>query len=390
MKKNSYLLRRIIEKKIMNILLLPLRCFPVKKDRVLLISWMGYRYSGNPKYIAEHLISNYSLKVYYAVKKNMDRYQKEHKNIRFIKFGSIKYFYMALTCKVFITDGGGVSYIPFKKNQYLINTWHGGGAYKKCGLDVLGDSLLVRYDIKSDSKKYNLYLSTCKRFTEAFSKAQLIPESVFKEIGMPRNDVLLHPDQDLYNKTKKKLKLEGKKIVLYAPTFRDYSEDLYEWSAVKMDINVNEVLQALKTKFGGEWIFLWRGHPNLSEKQIVDDSKAKDVSEYDEMQELLLIADVLINDYSSSMWDFALMKKPCFIFAPDIERYKENRDFYTPISEWPFPIACTNAEITKKIQNFDNEIYLLNLSKHFKNLGICESGKATETIGKIINEVCKK
>jgi CDP-glycerol glycerophosphotransferase len=79
---------------------------------------------------------------------------------------------------------------------------------------------------------------------------------------------------------------------------------------------------------------------------------AVNASKYDEMQELLCMADVLITDYSSSQWDFALTGKPGFLFTPDLDYYQhEDRGFYTPIDDWPFPYAKTNEELSNLIKN---------------------------------------
>jgi CDP-glycerol glycerophosphotransferase len=101
-------------------------------------------------------------------------------------------------------------------------------------------------------------------------------------------------------------------------------------------------------------------------------------SDYPDMQELLYAADILITDYSSSMWDFSLTFKPCFIFAPDLKKYLAEQGFYTPIEEWPFPIAETNEQLIENINNINEEKYKQTVRKHHADLGSYENGTACE------------
>ena len=98
------------------------------------------------------------------------------------------------------------------------------------------------------------------------------------------------------------------------------------------------------------------------------------------MQELLYTADVLFTDYSSCMWDFSLMKKPSFVFATDLNKYINDRDFFMNIYDWPFPIAKDNDELTDNILNFDNNKFNLKINKYLKELGAFEKGSATQKV----------
>ena len=108
----------------------------------------------------------------------------------------------------------------------------------------------------------------------------------------------------------------------------------------------------------------------------------------DDMQDLLLAADILINDYSSSMWDFAYTHRPCFIFATDIEHYIKTTSWYTPMEKWPYSIARSNEELKNNILAFRESDYAVAVAEHYETLGCCENGKATETLCKIIEKIC--
>ena len=113
-----------------------------------------------------------------------------------------------------------------------------------------------------------------------------------------------------------------------------------------------------------------------------------DLSDYPDMQELSCAADVMINDFSSSMWDFMLTGRPSFLFAVDLEHYVQTTQVYTPVSEWPFPKAVNNDQLEKNILTFDEEAYKLACEKHYKALGGCETGQATKLVCERIFEKC--
>jgi len=109
-----------------------------------------------------------------------------------------------------------------------------------------------------------------------------------------------------------------------------------------------------------------------------------DASNYPDMQELLYAADVLITDYSSSMWDFSLTRRPCFLYATDLNYYDLDRGFYSDIHTWPYPLAESNSALIKNIKQFNNDQYQKNIQKHWDALGSYESGHACETVANYI------
>jgi CDP-glycerol glycerophosphotransferase len=102
------------------------------------------------------------------------------------------------------------------------------------------------------------------------------------------------------------------------------------------------------------------------------------------MQELLCAADILITDYSSSMWDFSLTFKPCFIYAPDLAKYQAEQGFYIPLEQLPFPIAETNEQLAHNIRTFDPEKYKQAVKQYHSDLGSHETGTAREQFCKIL------
>lgn len=361
--------------------LFPLRLLPIKKDLVMFNNNLTLNYTGNPKYISEYLLRNNSdqVNLVFSVK-DPRKYKNYDSRIKFVKYNSLDYFINIMTCKVFVTNSGGHSYVPLRKKQVVINTHHGGGAYKKIGRYVYGDTPVFRKDLKLSSKQTTVFLSSSRKFTEVVSDSLLLPREIFWEIGMPRNDMLIDQDNGLRRKIRSELGLKDReRLVLYAPTYRKQEDDYFKDSVpIIYGIDADRVCRALSERFGGDWIFGSRMHPSINKEVRIVGEKVIDLSKYEEMQELLLAADVMINDFSSSMWDFMLTGKPIFIFAADMDHYIATTDLETPLNELPFPRSTDNNELEEAILNFDEQKYRDDCEKHYKALGGCETGKATE------------
>lgn len=387
-------LLRFSKKIMMRTAMLPLCLFPIKKNRVLLMNALAQNYGDNPKSVAEYLLSHYpgQFEIIIPVKDPAANAHLTDKGLTVVKYNSLRYFRYALTSQVFLTNSGGFSYLPMRKKQYIINTWHGGGAYKKCGLDMYEDTPLFRKDLKLAGDKTNLFLSTCQKFTEVVSASMLTPKEVFWGIGMPRNDIMCHPDEKLRQEVRAKLGLqEGEKLILFAPTYRKPNDNYFKESiAISYGVDCDRVCKAMEKRFGGTWRFAYRLHPCVTNRDGLPGGAVMDLSDYPDMQELLLAADAMINDFSSSMWDFMLTGRPSFLFAIDLEHYIKTTQVYTPVEEWPFPSSTNNDDLERSILEFDEESYAAACKRHYEALGGCETGKATELVCQRIREVCGK
>lgn len=388
---NHYEIIRYLKKKFTRIILFPLRLFPVNRHRILLINNLSKTFSDNQKYLGIELSKQPDLEIYYAGPGLSCQEKLKEYGIKPVVMNTFKYFYVGMTSQVLVTNSAGFSYMPLRKKQYIINTWHGGGAYKVAGTDMFENSKLFRKDLLFSSKNTNVFLSTNKRFTKEISRAMLVPIELFWEIGMPRNDCLITKNTVNTDEIKKKIGLkEDQKLVLYAPTYRKPDDNYFRESiTIQYNIDSEKVCKALHDRFSGDWVFGYRLHPCVKNKADYIINGALDLSEYDDMQELLQAADVLINDFSSSFWDYMLTEKPCFLYAPDLDHYIEATKVYTPVSEWPFPKSRTNEELADSILSFDEDKYLADCHKHYEDLGGCESGKATDLVCERIINVCK-
>lgn len=357
----------------------------IKNNKIVVCNFGGKGYGDNPKYIIEELVAqNLKLDIVWLVE-DIKKYQNEFpKNIKLIKYGSLRGLYELATAKLWIDNARKYFYTPKRKNQYYIQTWHGCIPLKRIEKDAEStlDSNYLEY-AKNDSKMADLFISNSKFCTSLYEKSFWYSGEVL-ECGSPRNDILIkHSDKySRYIKDYYNLSIDTK-IAIYAPTFRK-SNTL---DAYKLDYN--KCISALEKKFGGKWIILVRLHPNISRlaSSISYSSNAINASEYEDMQHLLAAGDILITDYSSSMFDFGYTKKPVFLFAEDIEEYKNDRNFYFDIECLPFKLAKSNEELEKNISNFDDDKYKYDLEKFMSKLEICENGRASYSVVEVIKKV---
>ena len=351
-----------------------------KKNCILFSSYSGKSFNCNPYYIYEYLSSlkcnNYKFIV--VTKGNLSKNNND--NIKFVKYKSLAYHLSLLTSRILITNDYFPLYMPKTKGQFLFNTWHGGGAYKK--VEAKNQVEVEIYKLLYSDTDY--FLSSSEKFSDVMSSSLMINRERFVNTGMPRNDIFFdkHKCKMIKDKVIGILGLDKENVfILYAPTWRDDGRKIVE--QITEETVIGTIEKILKRKV----CLLLRTHYHTNDG-ICCNKRFVDVSEYSDMQELLCLADILITDYSSCMWDFSLMYKPCFIYATDIEQYKQDRDFYTPMSEWPFPIATNVNELMKHIKNFNIDTYVKIVKQHHETLGSYEDGNACYRVGKLIKKTC--
>lgn len=358
-----------------------LHIFPIKKNRVILNSYRGSQYSCNPKYISEYLEKFENLEIIWAFNNPSDYVCLKKKRIKLVKFNSLKRFYYEATARVSINNIGSYSWIPLRKNQEHINTWHAGGCYKKTGLDEIENTPLMKKTIQMTANETSLFLSSSEYFSSISIPQNLGYHGEILNCGLPRNDSLVNGcDLKIIDKVHKYYNIPNEIfIVLYAPTWRYNNKEF-------QTINYEQVQQAIEKRFHKNSIILYRAHHitgDILEKNI------KNATNYPDMQELLMASDMLITDYSSCIWDYSFTYKPCFLYTPDVEDYIQKRGFNMDIQKWHFPICETNDKLIRAIKNYDDEQHKKNMQQHHLDLGACETGRASQIIGDKILEWCK-
>ena len=361
------------------ILLLPMRLLPLKTNKIVICSFFGKGYTDNPKYIAQELLSRhpeYDI-VWILRPDNQDKAEIPNM-IRVISWGSIKSFYELMTAKVWVDNQRKLlSCLRKRKGQIYIQTWHGFGP-KNIQTEYVNLNYFQLKGICRDSNNTDLYLSNNSILDGIYRRSFFYNGEILRK-GFPRNDVLFVGDREkILTKIQNKYNISAStKIIMYAPTYRNgYGLEIY-------NLDYSRCLDALTEKFGDNWCMLLRLHPTISYKSKDigwSDSHIIDVSDYLDMQELLLISDVLITDYSSCMFDYFLTKKPCFIYAPDYEIYQEKVGFCLDMNELPFTISKDTDELINNINHFEHEPYI-NLYNHYNDkYGFTDDGNASKAV----------
>jgi CDP-glycerol glycerophosphotransferase len=360
---------------------------PIKNNKIFLFSYYGAQYGDNPKYISEYIKENDHQSTYDIVWAFTDLESTQHlSDVRKVKVMTLRYFYELCTSKIIITNFRTTDYFIKRKNQYYIQTWHSSLRLKQIEKDA--ETALPSHYVemaKRDSEKCDLLLSGCRYSTEIFKRSFWYKGEIF-ESGIPRNDVLLRVNEEKVKAIRDKHNLSvHTKVLLYAPTFRkDHSLDVY-------DLDYESVLNAAQKKFGGNWVVLVKLHPHLLSKsnQMVQQKNVIDVTGYNDIQELLLIADILVSDYSSLMFDYSLTNRPCFLYIPDVKQYLEKeRNFYFNLEELPFISAVSNSDLVREIEFFDETQYKQEVQSFLIKVGSYENGDSSELLLRKINEIC--
>ena len=279
-----------------------------------------------------------------------------------------------------------------KDSQVYLQTWHGtplkklahdievpeGTTFYRSEMSV--EEMRSTYD--NDVSKYNYMISPSAFTTEVFQSAFAIERERLIETGYPRNDILSNYNSDDIKKIKDKLNLpEGKKIILYAPTWRDNSYNLKGYT-FKLEVDFKKWQKIL----GTDYIVIFKPH-----YLIVNDFDLEAVKEFvyyidpkEDISSLYLIADVLVTDYSSVFFDYAILKRPIYFFMYDLDTYRDElRGFYLDIyHDLPGDVIESEDELIQKIfsEKFDyNRLQIFN--EQFNNH---EDGNASKRVIEIL------
>lgn len=354
------------------------------EDLILFESSLGRQYGDSPRYIYEEIIKRDL--PYKKVWVSNDSSHFRDENTKVIKRLSPSYYYYLAKAKYWVNNQNFPTYIKKPAETIYLQTWH-GTPLKKMLFDI--DNIMGRSDdylerVHSATKTWTYLISPSKYASNTF-KSAFKYEGQILEVGYPRNDVFYKEER--YNKAelvKTKLNIpQNKKVILYAPTFRDNQKT--KGNRFSFDINMD--LERLKEKLGDEYIILLRMHIVVGSKVKITEELADfvmNVSTYDEIQELYLISDILITDYSSVMFDFANTQKPILFYTYDLESYRDDiRGFYMDFEkEAPGPLMKTTDDILENILHINKvqQNYRRKYNEFYNKYCGLEDGKASKRV----------
>lgn len=381
--------------------------FGVKVDEktLLFCCFNGKSYSCSPKAIYEYMINNDEFKDYKFIWAFLDekKYKnlEKNKNTSVVKIGAKEYKKYLAKAKYWIFNYKIPDFLYPKKNQIFVQCWH-GTPLKRLGCDlehfdnVLNtiDGIKKRYKI--EASKFTYFISPSKfaseKFISAWNLKEIGKENIIVEEGYPRNDFLFNYNEKDVQKIRKKLGIENdsRKIILYAPTYRSDQHQTGLGYVYKEEIDFKK----MEEKFGKEYLILFRPHYFIANSFDFDKYKGfvYNVANIDDINELYIISDILITDYSSVFFDYANLKRPMIFFMYDLEHYKnESNGFYIDLNELPGPIVETQEDLEKSIEDVDFNIGSSKKYKEFnEKYNYLDDGNASKrVIEKVILEMEK-
>lgn len=352
---------------------------PVKKNKILF--YVGTRgYTCNPKYVCEYLNSNYPGQFELCWIGKDKNELKDYPYISFVKYSPLSIIYALASSKVFVTSGEN-AICPKCNKRLIVCTWH-GAVYKKIGFDA-PDLFSQRSMSKS---AVDLFISLSREYTEHCIHSGFNYHGNIINSGYPRNDIFFDRNrmQAAAEKVRLKYGITGV-FVLYAPTYRG----VYQ-TANKLDLRLDfkRLEDAIKARYGSNYTIGVRMH--YFDKNVYDfPAHVVDVGSWPDMQEVMSATDILITDYSSTIWDFCLTRRPCLLYVPDLEDYKTNRGLYTEPEIWP-GVLCENMDkLCDEIIHLDEAKCRMKAERYLKNTGSYEKGVASELVAREIIKFCK-
>lgn len=348
-------------------------------DLIIFVSYGGRKFDDSPKAIYEEMTRDvrFSSKKFLWAFLEPDSHNLSPENK--INISSFKYFIKLLKARVWITNSSVERGLSIRcKNTFYLNTWH-GSPIKKMGADInKGNNSFS----KKDGSVPNVMLSQSDFEVDIFSRVFQIPRSIFEKTGLPRNDELVNGNNiDNIKRLKRKIGIpEDKKVILYAPTFREYEKDNLKNCVFTAPLN----FKLWEKELSSDYCLLIRAHYEISKKLDFQDSDTiRNVSDYDSLNELMLVSDILVSDYSSIFFDFSILERPMLAFCYDYELYASKRGMYFDIRETLDSWCTTEKELLSEIKNI-NISERIKIASNFKKKYIELCGNATKKCCDII------
>lgn len=370
---------------------------PVNSHVIFYESFLGRSFSDNPKYIYQYIQAHYPnkfLNVWSVDAKKFDKIKNELKsrpNTIVVKRWGFKYMLYLATAKYFVDNMRQPKWFIKRPGMRFIETWH-GTPLKKLVFDVdyLGDeySSLYKKIFYHQSRQWDHLLTDNTFSYQVFKHSFKYPQSKMLKSGYPRNDILTRPDRNqLAEKIKLKLGIPlDKRVILYAPTWRDNDDITSGHYKFKLTLNI----ALLKKYLSSKYVLILRTHYFVT--QHLDTSSfgsfVYNESNYDDISELYLISDILITDYSSVFFDYAILRRPILYYVYDYDQYaKYLHGFYLDMKkDLPGPLIKTSKGVVHAIQNI-NEIkkrYKNRYNRFNRHFNAWDDGHASQRVVKAL------
>lgn len=351
------------------------------QNKVVFVNFYGRGLGDDPKYILLELLKRNVNTEFIWISK--DCMEPVPDGVKVVKYKTIEAHYHWYTARVWV-DNCKNTYRPKKRiGQFYLQTWHATLSLKKVEQSV--ESLLRPQYVEqsiADSKEIDLMYSNNNVYFEMYKNSFWYDGPVLK-CDVPREAPLLGENIiEIKNKVHRYYNIDSsKKIIIYAPTFRAKDNmELYKWNYLR-------VIESIEKKFNSKFVFLLRLHPNRSQfsGNFLNSETIVNATNYPDMQELISASDIMINDYSSSQFEFIMMKKPVFLYCPDIANYRQSdRPWVFEPEELPYSIATTTDELVDNINRFNQKQYEDCISRFLNQIGFEDNGNGDKVVADIV------
>ncbi|MGL4873805.1 MAG: bifunctional glycosyltransferase/CDP-glycerol:glycerophosphate glycerophosphotransferase [Clostridium sp.] len=334
------------------------KLLPIKKELVILASNKSKELSGNLLYINKELVKkdSYNIKLYLDNERGFIESLKMYRNFARAKYVVLDDYYRQIYG------------LKFKKEAEVIQVWHACGAFKKFGFSAVGkkDSNSKEFELNAHSA-YTKVVTSSKNIVKEYAEAFNVREENVLPLGVPRTDIMLDEEYRTFirrNLQNEYPEIKDKKIILYAPTFRGGPKERKNF---KLELNPTRLLKNIDE----DYILVLKLHPSVKNglKDVIIPKALKkrviNIDSGNDINDLIAISEIVITDYSSVVFEGALLDKKIIMFAYDKEEYLRERDFYYEYDSFvPGNIAKTNEEIVEIINNNNFDIQRV---REFKN-----------------------
>ncbi|MCT8140331.1 CDP-glycerol glycerophosphotransferase family protein [Anaerobacillus sp. CMMVII] len=369
-------------KKIYKLIFMFLSLMPRKKKTIVFESFLGKQYSCNPRAMYEYVIEHYPDYDCYWSYDPVYVKQFQGYDLKLIRRFSVSWLLTLSRAKYWVSNSRLPLWIPKPPKTIYLQTWH-GTPLKKLGVDIeevhMPGTTTAAYkqNFTSEASRWDMLLSP-NAYSSAIFKRAFHFEKEMIESGYPRNDYLYnHSLMDL-SSIRNKLNIPvGKKVILYAPTWRDndyHAKGKYKFS-LKLD------LKKLQQEVGDDYVIVLRLHYLISDNLDLSEFEgfAINASTYSDIRDLYVIADLLITDYSSVFFDYANLNRPMIFFVYDIDTYRDQlRGFYFDFErEAPGPLVKDTEAVIAEIRKLTGSSF--SLPDHFtRQFTYLEDGAAAK------------
>lgn len=359
------------------------KLFPQEKKTVGVASF------GDNLFYTVNSLNNFTDEEIIILKVPSCRYEFDSSKCRSIPFdikhpiSFLKSIYHLATATTVLVDTyfGFLAAAKFRQGTTCIQLWHAAGAIKHFGLMDPSNELRSEKAIERFQQVYNQFDYTVvgsEKMANTFRDSFGLPDDRMLRTGIPRSDILFDENirkQSWEHALERFPAIKGKKIILYAPTFR-----VQQLTDYKLELDIKQLYRALSD----DYVLFIKLHPAVSNNiSFSYGDFVFDVSDYKDTNALLLITDLLITDYSSIPFEYALLEKPMIFFAYDIEEYKVTSGLIEDYEDqMPGPVVASTEAIILAIS--ENRFDMNRIKAFAEDWNIYSGGNSSMNLARFL------